>query len=165
MSLFLFCNDFIIFLPTIGQLACYQDPSTVSSFRPVNEPGLGIEDSDHFSGHCIDRTGVLTKDGQCSFCTTGQVHRKNRPQTLVVDEFMTLYSPFDSSSLPMLHPLLCTSTRLSPLRPYSNTVLARMLHPPINYGNPSPRWFVKLPESGKENDDSPEKQSAATIRQ
>jgi hypothetical protein len=74
---------------------------------------------------------------------------------------MTLYSPFDSSSLPMLHPLLYTSLRLSPLRPYSNAVLARMLHPPINYGHPAPRWFVKLPERRKGDEDPTEKQSTA----
>lgn len=42
----------------------------------------------------------------------------------------------------MLKPLLYASPRLSPLRPYVNAVLARMLHPPINYGNPTPRWLV-----------------------
>jgi hypothetical protein len=56
---------------------------------------------------------------------------------------MTLYSPFDTSHLPMLHPLLYTSPRLTPLRPYSNAVLARLLHPHINYGHPTPRWFVR----------------------
>ena len=43
----------------------------------------------------------------------------------------------------MLHPLLYTSPRLTPLRPYSNAVLARLLHPDINYGHPNPRWFVR----------------------
>lgn len=43
----------------------------------------------------------------------------------------------------MLHPLLYTSPRLTPLRPYSNAVLARLLHPEINYGHPTPRWFVQ----------------------
>ena len=43
----------------------------------------------------------------------------------------------------MLRPLLYTSPRLTPLRPYSNAVLARLLHPEINYGQPAPRWFVR----------------------
>lgn len=42
----------------------------------------------------------------------------------------------------MLRPLLYTSTRLTPLRPYSNAVLARLLHPVIDYGLSSPRWFI-----------------------
>ena len=42
----------------------------------------------------------------------------------------------------MLRPLLYTSTRLTPLRPYSNAVLARLLHPDIDYGLSSPRWFI-----------------------
>ena len=58
---------------------------------------------------------------------------------------MTLYSPFDSSSLPMLRPLLYLSPSLTPLRPYSNAVLARLIRPDIDlYGHPSPRWFVKF---------------------
>ena len=56
---------------------------------------------------------------------------------------MTLYSAFDNTHLPMLHPLLYTSPRLTPLRPYSNAVLARLIHPDINYGHPTPRWFVR----------------------
>src|SRR5579862_629142 len=55
---------------------------------------------------------------------------------------MTLYSPFDNSSLPMLHPLLYTSPRLSPIRPYSNAVFSRLLNADINYGHPSPQWFI-----------------------
>ena len=47
----------------------------------------------------------------------------------------------------MLHPLVYLSPRLSPLRPYTNAVLARMLRSNINYGNPSPRWFVIPPKS------------------
>jgi hypothetical protein len=43
----------------------------------------------------------------------------------------------------MLHPLLYTSPRLSPLRPYSNAVFARLIRPDINYGHPTPRWFVR----------------------
>ena len=71
---------------------------------------------------------------------------------------MTLYSPFDSSSLPMLPPLLYLSPRLSPLRPYTNAVLVRMLRPNINYGNLSPRWFVIPPKVAA---DPTEKQSSA----
>ena len=56
---------------------------------------------------------------------------------------MTLYSPFDSSSLPMLHPLLYLSPRLSPVRPYQTAVFARLLHSDINYLNHEPRWFVQ----------------------
>jgi hypothetical protein len=52
---------------------------------------------------------------------------------------MALYSPFHTSTLPMLKPLLYASPRLSPLRPYINAVLAR---PPVNYGNPTLRWLV-----------------------
>jgi hypothetical protein len=59
---------------------------------------------------------------------------------------MTLYSPFDASSLPMLQPLLYTSTRLVPLRPYSNAVLARLLHPDIRYANSSPEWVIQFPD-------------------
>ena len=58
----------------------------------------------------------------------------------------------------MLHPLVYLSPRLSPLRPYTNAVLARMLRSNINYGNPSPRWFVIPPKSTA---DPTEKQSTA----
>ena len=58
----------------------------------------------------------------------------------------------------MLPPLLYLSPRLSPLRPYTNAVLGRMLHPNINYGNPSPRWFVKPPNTAA---GPTEKQSSA----
>lgn len=59
---------------------------------------------------------------------------------------MTLYSPFDPSSLPMLHPLLYTSPRLSPLRPYSNAVLARMMRYDNCYQFTSARWYVQPPK-------------------
>ena len=49
----------------------------------------------------------------------------------------------------MLHPLLYTSTRLTPLKPYSNAVLARLIHPDIHYGNPTPRWFIQFPPTDK----------------
>src|SRR5208282_950259 len=71
---------------------------------------------------------------------------------------MTLYSSFDSSSLPMLHPLIYLSPGLSPLRPYTNAVLARMLRLNIIYGNSSPRWFVMPPKPAA---DPTEKQSTA----
>ena len=68
----------------------------------------------------------------------------------------------------MLHPLLYTSLRLSPLRPYQNAVLARMIHPNIEYGNPTPRWFIQLPRSkststssADTSEDPTEKQSTA----
>jgi hypothetical protein len=60
---------------------------------------------------------------------------------------MTLYSPFDPANLPMPHPLLYTSTRLFPLRPYPNAVLALMLRPPINCKvHPNPRWLIIPPK-------------------
>jgi hypothetical protein len=81
---------------------------------------------------------------------------------------MTLYSPFDYSSLPMLHPLLYLSPSMTPLRPYSIAVLGRIIHPNINYGHPSPRWFItsRNPESkqspvNKQDPDPTEKQSTA----
>jgi hypothetical protein len=58
---------------------------------------------------------------------------------------MTLYSRFDASSLPMLKPLLYTSTRLSPLRPYTNAVLARLLHADIPSQPSSPQWLINPP--------------------
>jgi hypothetical protein len=58
---------------------------------------------------------------------------------------MTLYSHFDASSLPMLKPLLYTSTRLSPLRPYSNAVLARLLDADIPSQTSSAQWLVNPP--------------------
>lgn len=62
---------------------------------------------------------------------------------------MTLYSPFDASSLPMLQPLIYTSTRLAPLKPYSNAVLARLLHVDVPFRKSSPRWFVQLPRADR----------------
>lgn len=63
----------------------------------------------------------------------------------------------------MLHPLLYTSLRLSPLRPYSNAVLARMLHPNIDYGHPTPRWFIQPLSNYHKSaaEDPTEKQSTA----
>jgi hypothetical protein len=45
----------------------------------------------------------------------------------------------------MLKPLLYTSTRLSPLRPYSNAVLARLLQADIPAQTLSPRWLINPP--------------------
>src|SRR5271156_653152 len=73
---------------------------------------------------------------------------------------MTLYSSFDYSFLPMLPPLLYTSLKLSPLRPYTNAVLARLIHPDINNGYPAPRWYVVPPARQGEKDPT-EKQSTA----
>ena len=57
---------------------------------------------------------------------------------------MSLYAPFNSSSLPLLPPLLYLSPRLTPLRPYSNAVLSRLIRPDIDfYGQPS-QWLIKF---------------------
>ena len=45
----------------------------------------------------------------------------------------------------MLHPLLYTSHRLSPLRPYNNVVFSRLLKADIQYNRPSPRWIIPPP--------------------
>ena len=64
----------------------------------------------------------------------------------------------------MLHPLLYTSLRLSPLRPYQNAVLARMLRLNINYGNPTPQWFVQFPKTYNNSADPTEEQPTVENR-
>jgi hypothetical protein len=61
----------------------------------------------------------------------------------------------------MLRPLLYTSLRLSPLRPYQNAVVARMLRLNINYGNPTPQWFIQFPRTYNNSAAATEEQSTA----
>src|SRR5579859_6314085 len=74
---------------------------------------------------------------------------------------MTLYSPLDFSSLPMLPPLLYTSPRLSPLRPTANAIFTRLLHPVVIYGHPAPRWVViPAKEKGEKTVDEKDSENA-----
>lgn len=68
----------------------------------------------------------------------------------------------------MLHPLLYISPHLSPIRPYTTAVFARLLRADLNYGHPAPQWFVipkqyatKSVESKEPKKDAADKQSPA----
>jgi hypothetical protein len=57
----------------------------------------------------------------------------------------------------MLHPLLYTSPRLSPLRPYTNAVLARMIRHDNNYQFTVARWYVQPPKDTAGGESATEK--------